>query len=70
MFLFKWDYNIRQFNAYYRFCIFYIIFVYLIIYILYKVSHRSEYTPHIFVNIYYIFSCDNTEEMTLCYNVK
>ncbi len=19
---------------------------------------------------YYIFSCDNTEEMTLCYNVK
>ncbi len=37
----------------------------------YTVSHRNEYTPHIFVNIlYYIFSCDNTEEMTLCYNLK
>ncbi len=34
------------------------------------VSHRSEYTPHIFVNILLYFSCDNTEEMTLCYNVK
>ncbi len=36
----------------------------------YTVSHRSEYTPHIFVIFYYIFSCDNTEEVTLCYNVK
>ncbi len=37
----------------------------------YTVPHRNEYTPHIFVNIlYYIFSCDNTEEMTLCYNLK
>ncbi len=36
--------------------------------IIYTVSHRSEYTPHVFVNILlYLF---NTEEMTLCYNVK
>ncbi len=28
-------------------------------------------TPLTFVKLfYYIFSCDNTEEMTLCYNVK
>ncbi len=33
---------------------------------LYTVAHRSEYTPHIFVNL----SCDKTEEITLCYNVK
>ncbi len=45
-------------------------FFWEVIYI-YTVSHRSEYTPHIFFFIfYYIFSCDNTEEMTLCYNVK
>ncbi len=39
-------------------------------YIYIYISHRSEYTHYIFINIYYIFSCDNTEEMTLCYNVK
>ncbi len=31
----------------------------------YTVSHRSEYTPHIFVNIYYIFSCDHTKKWHL-----
>ncbi len=36
---------------------------------IYSIS-QSEYTPHIFVNIYYIFSCDNTEDIPLCYNVK
>ncbi len=47
----------------------YYIFIY-IIFNVYTVSHRSEYTPHIFVNILlYLFS-DNTEEITLCYNVK
>ncbi len=34
------------------------------------INHRSEYTPLIFVNILFYLSCDDTEEMTLCYNVK
>ena len=34
----------------------------------YTVSHKSQYTPHIFVNILYIFSWD--KEMKLCYSVK
>ncbi len=38
--------------------------------IIYTVSHRSEYTPYIFVNILLYFPCDNTEEMTLWDNVK
>ncbi len=41
------------------------IYIYIYIYI-YTVSHRSEYTPHIFVNIllFYYFSCDNTPLMS------
>ncbi len=53
------------------------IYIYLYIYIidffsflfsLYSVFHRNDYTPHIFVNmLLYLFQ---TEEITLCYNVK
>ncbi len=39
---------------------------------IYYVQYITEVsTPLTFLSIfYYIFSCDNTEEMTLCYNVK
>ena len=42
------------------------------IYIYKHTQYLTKYTPYIFVNIllYSIFSCDNTEEITLCYNVK
>ncbi len=53
----------------YNFIHYFSLYIYIYIYIYVTVSHRSEYTPHIFVNIFYFFSCDNTEEMTLCYNV-
>ncbi len=44
------------------------IYIYIYIYIQYL---TEESTPVTFLQIfYYIFSCDNTEEMTLCYNVK
>ncbi len=40
--------------------------------IIYTVSHRSEYTPHIFVNIWlYLFMWQHLNKLiTLCYNVK
>lgn len=34
-----------------------------------RYMYESEYTPHILDVFYYIWSCDNSEEMTLCYNV-
>ncbi len=44
------------------------IYIYIYIYIQFLTEVN---TPLTFLQIfYYIFSCDNTEEMTLCYNVK
>ncbi len=41
------------------------IYIYIYIYI-HTVFHRSEHTPHIFVNmLLYKISCDNTKEITL-----
>ncbi len=39
---------------------------------MYVIQYLTEVSaPLTFLKIfYYIFSCDNTEEMTLCYNIK
>ncbi len=44
------------------------VYIYIYIYIQYLTEVS---TPVTFLEIfYYIFSCDNTEEITLCYNAK
>ncbi len=61
--------QIKLFHIFHIFHIFiFHIYIYIYIYI-YAVSHRSEYTPLIFVNILLYLLYDNTEELTLCYNV-